>query len=136
MKPADKTALLMIAASGCVLLTVFAKPLGIPDPWSFLPMAAALVLLYLFFRADKKLKRERAGQPRPPAPLEIRRRNFWIIAAALLAGSISSLFFLPYTVDHFWSGLYYYVIPAQVITVLAFLFYLWKKLACSGVTPK
>jgi hypothetical protein len=132
MKPADKNALLVVAASGCMMVMVFAKPLGIPAPWSFLPLFAAFVLFYLFFRADKKLKQERAGQPRLVAPLALRQRNFWIIAATLVLGSITALIFMPYTINNFWPGLYWFVIPAQVIAIFGILFYLWKKLGLSG----
>jgi hypothetical protein len=136
MSPANKNALVASAASIFMLIAVFAKPLHIPDPWDFLPMFAAAVCFYLVFRANKKIKNEQIGKPVPVVPLAAKKKYFWLIAFSLIAGSIGIIPLLPYTVENFSPSLYFYVVPAQVVAISIFLFYLWKKLVGSANSPK
>jgi len=136
MSPANKNALPSVAASVFMLVAVFAKPLHIPDPWNFIPMLAAFVCFYFFFRADKKIKREKLGQPVMMVPLEVRKKRFWIIASSLIIGSIGFIPLLPYTIENYSPSLLFYVVPAQGVFLSIILFYLWKKLVGSANSPK
>lgn len=131
MSTANKNSLYLITASLLMMVGVFAKPLNIPDPWDFLPMFAAMICFYLFFRGNRKIKQERAASsvpPPPPAPIAARKKVFWAVAIALIAGSVSFLPLMPYTVGNFQPWLYYYVVPAQVLFLVVFLTYYRKKL--------
>jgi hypothetical protein len=99
-------------------------------------MFAAAVCFYLVFRANKKIKNEQIGKPVPVVPLAAKKKYFWLIAFSLIAGSIGIIPLLPYTVENFSPSLYFYVVPAQVVAISIFLFYLWKKLVGSANSPK
>jgi hypothetical protein len=133
MPAADKDALVLAAASGLVMVNVFARPLHIPSPWDLVPISLSLVLFYIFFTRNKKLVREKKrGEPPAVLPLTAKRKIFWLVAGSMILGSLAMLPLLPYTVENFWTGLYYYVVPAQIILLALFLPYLWKKMGCSN----
>jgi hypothetical protein len=136
MSPGDKNALVASGAGIFMLVFVFAKPLGIPSPWDFLPAGAGFVCFYLFFRGNKKIQSEQLGEPALTLPLAARKRRFWLIAVALIVGSIACIPLLPYMVDNFTPGLYFYVVPATFISLSFLLLYLWKKLVDPAKSPK
>jgi hypothetical protein len=119
-----------------MMIFVFAKPLGIPSPWDFVPAGVGFVCFYLFFCGNKKLQRERLGEPAPDLTLAARKMRFWIGAFTLIAGSIGCIPLLPYMVDNFSPALYFVVMPAQFVGVSLLLFYLWRKFVGSANTPK
>jgi len=97
-----------------MMTTVFAKPLGIPEPWDIAPMMSAFIIFFLIYRLRKKTKAERVGKPAPVATLVQRKKLFWIVSASLIFGSVSILPLLPYTTKNFHPWIYYYVVPAQI----------------------
>ena len=136
MSPADKNALLLIVASIFIFIAVFAKPLNIPDPWHYLPLFAAVICFFFYSRANKKIKEEPLKKVAPPVPLTVRKKYFWLMAISLIAGSIGIIPLLPYTVENYHPWLLYYVVPAQIVFLSFFLFYLWNKLVGSANPPK
>jgi len=136
MSAEEKNAFVAIAASLFMLIAVFAKPLHIPSPWDFVPMVAAGICFYLFFRANKKIQKEKLGKPAPVVSLAAKKKRFWFTALALIAGSIGCIPLTPYMVENFSSALYFYVIPAQFVFISFLLFYLWKKLVGPANHPK
>ena len=86
-----------------------------------------MLLLVVSLQKKEKAERKRMGQPAPVAPLAARKKLFWITAFSLIAGSFGMLPLLPYTVDNFQPWIYYWVIPAQIVFLVLFLPFLWKK---------
>jgi hypothetical protein len=119
-----------------MLVFVFAKPLSIPSPWELVPAGTGFVCLYLFFRGNKKLQRERLREPEVVVPLAARKMRFGIIAFALIAGSIGCIPLLPYMVDDFRPDLYFYVIPADAVFLGIVVFYFRKKFVGSADPPQ
>jgi hypothetical protein len=117
MSPANKNALISIAASIFMLIGVFAKPLHIPSPWDIIPLAVAGVCFYLI-------------TPGLPSILTLvaKKRRFWLFALAFYVISIGCIPLMPYMVKDFSSTLYFYVVPADIIFVSLILFFFWKKL--------
>ena len=136
MSPANKNALVLIAASIFMLIAVFAKPLHIRSPWDFVPMFAAAVCFYFVFRANKKIKKEQVGKPVPVVSLAAKKRRFWLVALSVIVGSIVFIPLMPYTVENFSPVLYFYVVPADFVFVSLILFYVWKKLVGPVNSPK
>jgi hypothetical protein len=128
MSPANKNALLSIVACVFWLVFIFAKPLGISDPWDLIPAMVGLVLFYFFFRQNKKIQAVLAEKPAPVLTLVARKKRFWLIAVALIIGSVCCIPLMPYMVDNFSPSLYFYVVPADFVLLSFLLFYLWKKL--------
>jgi hypothetical protein len=138
MKPGDKNALVAIVACLFFLTFIFAKPLGIPDPWDLIPAMVGLVLFYFFFRWNKKIMAEQNGKQaeRPVLTLAARKKRFWLMAVFLVVGTVAAIPLAPYMVDNFRSYLYYYLIPADFIFLGIILFILWRKLVGSAKFPK
>ena len=136
MSPANKNALIASVAGIFMLVFVFAKPLSIPSPWDFIPAGAGFVCFYLFFRGNKKIKREQLAKPVSDVPLTAKKRRFWCVALALIVSSIGCIPLLPYMVDNFRPALYFYVVPAQFVFISFLLFYLWQKFVGPANSPK
>ncbi len=132
MSRANQEAILLGLASLSMFTSVFAKPLGLPDPWNIVPIFVGFCFLFLMFRLRRKTKIERAGKLAPLAPVAQRKKVFWIIALCLIAGSVTSIPLMPYTVENFQPWIYYYLIPAQIIFLMFFLTWYWKKLTRAG----
>jgi len=129
MTPANKDALLLCAGSLLMFVGSYAKLFGLPEFLGpVLLVAGGLVLLVVMrLRKIEKAKRERMGQPASTAPLAARKKAFWITAMSVIAGFISVLPLLPYTVENFRPWIYYWVIPAQIVFLSLFLPFLWRK---------
>ena len=136
MTSANKEALLISVASVCMLVSVFGKPLGIPEDWQVAPMLVGAIMFLLVIRLRKKTKieRERTSQPAPVVPLARRKKVFWMVALILIAGSVGMLPTLPYTVENFHPWIFYYVIPAQVLFLAFLLSWYWKKMVRADAT--
>ena len=121
-----------IAGSACMLVNVFARPMGIERSWGPLCLIAAVAFFYLSYRAQVKAtaqaKEIRGDAPMPRAPRAVRKRRFWIIAVFLIVSSGVFLPLLPYVLDDFKPAIYWEVIPFDVILQAGLLYYLWKKM--------
>ena len=136
MSRQDKNAFVVLAGSIFVFIGVCSKPLQIPDPWNFLPMLAGAICFLFVIRTNKKIKAEQVGKAVLPVPIAAKKKHFWLVAITLIAGSIGVIPLLPYTVENYGPWLLFYVVPAQIIFLSVFLFYLWKKLVGSANLPK
>ena len=132
MSSANREAILIGVASILMMLTVFAKPLAIPEEWQAAPILIAAVLFLVVFYFKRKAKAEPVAQPPPVAPLAKRKRAFWMVASALISGSVIMLPLLPYTVENFHFWIYYYVVPFQIVFMTIFLVFFWRKIVSPG----
>ena len=130
MTPANKDALLTGTASLLISVGCFAKPLGLSEALSaILPITGGIILLFVVrMRKKEKAERERSRQPASVAPLAARKKTFWLVALGLIAGSMIVLPLMPYTVENFQPWIYYWVIPAQIVFLVVFLTFFWRKL--------
>jgi len=94
MKPSPKIVVLSIAASSLMLITVFAKPLGIPSELEMLPMVAGAVCLLALMRATAKAKA--AGEI--PQMSEAQTKKWLVFAVAVVAvACVAGPFVMPST---------------------------------------
>jgi hypothetical protein len=136
LKPSNLAAILMIAGSLLIWVEILAKPLGVPEG---LGVAALFIGVGCFFASNVILKRagQQQAQAAVPQPnlARMRKIQFWALTGALVFGSLMTLPLLPYTVENFHPWIYWFVVPAQVIMVVAVVFLLRRKLFPKGEEP-
>ena len=84
----------MLAGSALILVGVFARPLGIPSDFDSVPILAAVVLIYLGYRASKQAKT--SGQIAPLSEVQ-RRKRFLLAVGSCAVACIATPFILPAT---------------------------------------
>ena len=84
----------MLTGSGLMMLGVFAKPLGIPSGFDTVPTLAAIVFVYLGYRASKKAKV--AGELSAWSDAQ-RRKRFGAMVVACAVACIAMPLVFPFT---------------------------------------
>lgn len=118
-KPSLGAIILYLTASVLMMITVFAKPLGIPVSLEGIPMLGAVLCIYFSLRLIKKAKA--VGQL-PPLPDAQRRKQFIIMALTLLAASASGPFWMPLSGFKFSLGT---MVIISIITFVVSMGALW-----------
>ena len=124
MRAPTKVDILGLSYSILMLVGVFAKPLGIPSDWDSLPILAAIVCFYLWYRLTKKAKD--SGQTAPTAPPEgqKRKRAVGMIGAAAIACAAGP-FVLPATGVTLPFGV---LVAISLVSFLFFIGLIWLSL--------
>jgi hypothetical protein len=118
VKPGNQAAILMILGSLLFWPELLSKPLGLPEPIGMISMLGGGSLLWLAIRLQKRAKGEQSPQVIDPnVDFRNRKRRFWIITTAMVAGSVIIMPLLPYIVENFQAGLYAYIIPGQILVI-------------------
>jgi len=94
MKPVTKANLLMFIGAILFWIGMFAKPLGIPGDFDFIPLFAAPLVLYLGLRANRKARI--AGQI-PATTNTQKRKQFVLVVITCAIGCSIMPFVLPAT---------------------------------------
>jgi hypothetical protein len=80
------------------MLVVFHRPLGLADYWQWIFLAVCVVAQTSFFVLRKRQKAAlSAAGTLPAAPPRPNRKIMWLSLALIIATSLSSFLWLPYT---------------------------------------
>ena len=138
MKPSNQFGVTVVIGGGIALVGLAGKPLGLPTVLSAIYVLVGMVTLV---EAAYQLKKAKVRGPdthgtlmAPESSVRARIRFFWFVAVGIVLASVLMIPLLPYTVESYSPQLLYAVIPAQVLVVGAFLYYLRRRILGSRTT--
>jgi hypothetical protein len=140
VKASNQFGVTVVIGGGIALVGLAAKPLGLPTVLGAIYLLAGILTLA---EGAYRLKKAKVPGPdthgilmAPEASVRARVRYFWFIAVGLVLGSVLMIPMLPYAVDNYTPQLLYAVVPAQILVVGGFLFYLRRRLIADRGTDK